>query len=130
LKSDLSFAPLDRLFAKKTERTRTFSSTYAPQAKMNSFSVIEQNMKMIHFSEGQTQQWKFFDVSKDPGEMHDLVRSDGSRLNSMNAQGLQKLLQDHRTYAEAIHNQHRPPDLNEEQNEMLKSLGYVQGNHQ
>jgi membrane-anchored protein YejM (alkaline phosphatase superfamily) len=128
LKADISFAPLDRLFTRKTDRARTFSSTYTPQAKINSFSVIEQNMKLMHFYQGRNQLWKFYDLIQDPREMQDLVKSNSDRFNSIPVQRIRKLLEDHRNQVEGLHNKHHAPILNEEESEMLKSLGYVQGN--
>jgi hypothetical protein len=85
-------------------------------------------MKLIHFQEEQDQQWKYYDLSQDPHEMRDLVKTKKHRFDSSHVQGLRKLLEDHRNQAEGVHTKHRAPVLDEEMNDMLKSLGYVQGN--
>ncbi|HSP06088.1 MAG TPA: sulfatase [Acidobacteriota bacterium] len=125
LKSYVTFSPIDRLFSKNTSLPRTFSCTYAPQAFVNSFSMVEGRTKLINSPDRTGRQWEMYDLAQDPGETHNLANPD--RLNTAEIRTLRAILEDHRNRAEAVHKEYQGPVLNEEDRDMLRALHYVQG---
>jgi arylsulfatase A-like enzyme len=111
-------------------RPRTFCSTYAPEARRNSFAMVEGNLKFIHVPERQKMPWEIYNLAKDPGEQSNLAVSDPHFFYSNESRRLRKELSEFRHEAEEAHSRRKNPVLDIEQQEILRGLGYVTGDDQ
>lgn len=127
LKYDLTWSPIDRFRTKPVNRVRTFGSTYAPEAGVNTFSMIEQDLKFIHAPKKQKSPWEIYNLKDDPKEQKNLVVLDPRFFYSNACRKLRKRLEEFRQDAEASHARRKNPVLDPEQQKMLRALGYVAG---
>jgi arylsulfatase A-like enzyme len=127
LKHYISWSPIDWLTSKPVPRSQTFTATYAPEARVNSFSMVSENMKLIHTPNKSKWQWEAYDLKVDPGERRNLAAKDPTRFNSPEISKLRAILEDYRRDAEAAHGRRVNPKLSEEEQRMLGTLGYTQG---
>lgn len=125
LKRYVSRSPVDWLLSPRLNRTRTYAATYAPEARVNSFGMIDGNIKLIDSPNREKWKWEAYDLAKDPGERKNLVSVDPDRFNGAEVAALRRDLEVFRTKAEAAHSQWRSPNLTDEQREMLRGLGYL-----
>ncbi len=121
----LSRSPIDWVISGKPNRQWTFASTYRPEATHNAFSVTNGDIKVIHTPTKSHSQWEAYDLIQDPVEKKNLVRTDPKRYKSFSM--LRALVEAHRREAEAAHSNREAPSLSEEEEEMLRTLGYVAG---
>ena len=121
----LSRSPIDWALSKDVQRERIFSYTFAPEAKVNSFSVTDLKTKVIHTPDKRVWQWEAYDLKDDPLEKKNLAKFEPDRFEKMTT--LRNLLEAWRTEAEAAHSKMQNPILDERQKEMLRNLGYVSG---
>jgi arylsulfatase A-like enzyme len=127
LKHYVSWSPIDWLTSKPVPRIQTFTATYAPEARVNSFSMVYENMKLIHTPNKSKWQWEAYDLKADPNERKNLAAKDRDRFNSPEISKLRQILEDYRRDAEAAHGKRVNPKLSEEEQRMLGTLGYTQG---
>jgi arylsulfatase A-like enzyme len=125
LKHYVSWSPIDWLTSKPVPRSNTFTATYAPEARVNSFSMVYENMKLIHTPNKSKWQWEAYDLKTDPNERKNLAAKDPDRFNSPEIKNLRRILEDYRRDAEAAHGKRVNPKLDTQEQEMLKSLGYA-----
>src|SRR5262245_26069977 len=125
LKHYISWSPIDWLTSKPVPRTATFTATYAPEARVNSFSMVYENMKLIHTPNKSKWQWEAYDLKADPFERKNLAAKDPDRFNSPEISKLRGILEDYRRDAESAHSKRVNPKLDTQEQEMLKSLGYA-----
>lgn len=125
LKHYVSWSPIDWLTSKPVPRVNTFTATYAPEARVNSFSMVYENMKLIHTPNKSKWQWEAYDLKADPNERKNLAAKDPDRFNSPEISKLREILEDYRRDAEAAHGKRVNPKLDTQEQEMLKSLGYA-----
>ncbi len=125
LKHYISWSPIDWLTSKPVPRSQTFSATYAPEARVNSFSMVSDNLKLIHTPNKSKWQWEAYDLKADPGERKNLAARNPDRFNSPEISKLRAILEDYRREAEAAHGKRVNPKLDIQEQEMLKSLGYA-----
>jgi arylsulfatase A-like enzyme len=125
LKHYVSWSPIDWLTSKPVPRVNTFTATYAPEARVNSFSMVYENMKLIHTPNKSKWQWEAYDLKTDPNERKNLAAKDPDRFNSPEIKNLRRILEDYRRDAEAAHGKRVNPKLDTQEQEMLKSLGYA-----
>jgi arylsulfatase A-like enzyme len=127
LKHYISWSPIDWISSAEVKRPATFSATYAPEARVNSFAMVYENMKLIHTPNKSKWQWEAYDLKQDPGERKNLAAKDVDRFNSKEVSLLRGLLEDFRREAEAAHGRRTNPTLDPEQRKMLHDLGYIGG---
>jgi arylsulfatase A-like enzyme len=127
LKHYVSWSPIDWLTSKPVPRSSTFTATYAPEARVNSFSMVYENMKLIHTPNKSKWQWEVYDLKADPYERKNLAAKDPDRFNSPEISKLRGILEDYRREAESAHGKRVNPKLSEEEQRMLGTLGYTQG---
>lgn len=127
LKHELSRSPVDWWFSKRPERARTFTATYAPEAKVNSFSMVDGWTKLIHTPNKEKRQWEMYDLNSDSKERKNLALTDPARFDSPTTSLLRGFLEEFRRDAEEAHSHRKNPNLDEEQRGMLRGLGYVSG---
>ena len=125
LRRSVSWSPIDWLLASRGQRNWTFSATYMPEAVQNSFSVTNGTMKMIHTPGRKSREWEAYDLSADPFEKRNLARYDRKKFNSL--ENLRAVLEAYRKEAEAAHDNWKNPELTEEEQQVLRNLGYVGG---
>ncbi|MCI0614458.1 sulfatase-like hydrolase/transferase, partial [bacterium] len=125
LKHYISWSPIDWFTSKRVPRSQTFTATYAPEARVNSFSMVYENMKLIRTPNKSRWQWEAYDLKADPGERRNLAAREPDRFNSPEILNLRKILEDYRRDAEAAHGKRVNPKLDTEQRDMLKALGYA-----
>ncbi|MGH9856771.1 MAG: sulfatase family protein, partial [Acidobacteriota bacterium] len=125
LKHYLSRSPIDWALTPKLKRQWTFSCTFRPEATHNAFSVTNGDIKVIHTPTKSRAQWEAYDLINDPLEKKNLARVDRERFNKLTT--LRGLLEAHRHEAEAAHSNREAPSLSEEEEEMMRTLGYVAG---
>jgi arylsulfatase A-like enzyme len=130
LKHYVSWSPIDWLTSKAVPRSNTFTATYAPEARVNSFSMVYENMKLIHTPNKSKWQWEAYDLKADPNERKNLAAKDADRFNSPEISKLRGILEEYRRDAEAAHKRRKAPEMNEETIEILKSLNYTTGEDQ
>ena len=130
LKKYLSWSPIDQLTADKTTRTKTFISTFAPEARLNTFSIVEGNLKLIHTPKRERRPWEMYDLVKDPREKKNLARQKSGLFQEANVNEMRGALEEFRKASEKAHSQRKQQELDPDQIEMLESLGYVQGDAQ
>jgi arylsulfatase A-like enzyme len=128
LRRTVSRSPVDWLFASRIDRKWTFSATYAPEAAQNSYSITDGRWKMIHAPNRRSREWEAYDLSADALEKRNLARFDRKKFASLYY--LRSLLESFRKEAEAAHNRRRNPGLTEEEQHVLRNLGYVGGEEQ
>jgi arylsulfatase A-like enzyme len=126
LKRYISRSPIDRLFSRKIERQWSYACTFRPEASNNSFSVTNGKIKLINTPTIRFEQWEAYDLVKDPIEKQNLARTDPEQFQKLAS--LRALLQNHRQEAEAVHAKRETPQLTADEEEMLRTLGYVAGN--
>lgn len=127
LKHYISWSPVDWLFSKKVERARTFTATYAPEARVNSFAMVDTQMKLIHTPKKEKRQWEAYDLLKDAKERKNLAIFDPGRFGSPQVSTMRGILEDFRKDAEEAHGHRKNPRLDEESERMMRGLGYVTG---
>lgn len=125
LKHYISWSPIDWLTSRSVPRSQTFSATYAPEARVNSFSMVSENLKLIHTPNKSKWQWEAYDLKADPGERKNLAAKDPDRFNSPEISKLRAILEDFRRDAEASHIKRVNPKLDTQEQEMLRALGYA-----
>jgi arylsulfatase A-like enzyme len=125
LKHYVSWSPIDWLTSKPVPRSQTFTATYAPEARVNSFSMVYENMKLIRTPNKSKWQWEAYDLKADPGERRNLAAREPDRFNNPEISRLRAILEDYRRDAEAAHGKRVNPNLDTEQRDMLKALGYA-----
>jgi arylsulfatase A-like enzyme len=125
LKRYVSWSPVDFLFTRKPDRSRTFIATFAPQGRSNSFAMIHQDLKLIETRTKSDWKWEAYDLKTDPAELRDLTRFEPARLRSLQFDSLRPLLQEYAREAERAQGSHKNPELSDEQKRMLRDLGYV-----
>ena len=125
LKHYLSRSPIDWAITSKIKRQWTFSCTFRPEASHNAFSVTNGEIKVIHTPTKSRAQWEAYDLVNDPQEKKNLARVDRERFQNLAT--LRGLLEAHRREAEAAHANREAPTLSEEEEEMMRTLGYVAG---
>jgi hypothetical protein len=125
LKRSISWSPVDWVFSRRTKRNWTFACTFAPEAAANSFSITDGKIKVIHTPKKRGWEWEAYDLSVDPIEKKNLARFQPHRFAAMAS--IRGLLEAHRREAEAAHNNRDNPSLSEEEQQMLRTLGYVGG---
>lgn len=125
LKRFLSRSPVDWVLASSVERQWTYACTYRPEATHNAFSVSNGKIKVIHTPTKSTWPWEAYDLENDPLEKKNIARAQPERFRDMTT--LRGLLESHRHEAEASHTTRANPALSEEEQEMLRTLGYVAG---
>lgn len=127
LKAYVSWSPVDYLLSRTPERPRTFTATYAPEAKVNSYAMLNGNMKLIHTPMKEKRQWEAYDLDQDGRERKNLATTDPSRFASPELSSLRGILEDFRREAEEAHSRRKNPELDEDQQKMLRDLGYLTG---
>ncbi len=127
LKRYISWSPIDWLTSREINRPRTYTATYAPEARVNSFSMVEGNMKLIHTPNKSKWQWEAYDLKQDATERNNLAAKDVKRFTSTEICRLRRTLEDFRHDAEAAHGKRANPKLDTEQQKMLRDLGYIGG---
>ena len=127
LKQYVSRSPIDRMMADKTVRTTTFISTFAPEARLNAFSMIQGDMKLIHTPKRVRRPWEVYNLAKDPLEKKNLLRYDSALFEDPHLNEMRGALEEFRKAAEKEQGNRKRLELDPEQLEMLESLGYVQG---
>lgn len=120
-----SRSPIDWVIAKPLNRQWTYACTFRPEATHNAFSITNGKIKVIHTPTKSHSPWEAYDLSKDPLEKRNLARSDPERFKSLAS--LRGLLEAHRREAEMAHRRWEQPSLSEDEQEMLRTLGYVAG---
>lgn len=125
LKYYLSRSPIDMVISSRLKRQWTFASTFRPEANHNAFSVTNGDIKVIHTPTKSRAQWEAYDLINDPLERRNLARRDKERFDSLAT--LRGLVEAHRREAEAAHSNREAPTLSEEEEEMMRTLGYVAG---
>jgi arylsulfatase A-like enzyme len=125
LRRSVSWSPMDWLLAPRAQRSWTFSATYTPEAAQNSFSVTNGTLKMIHTPNRKSREWEAYDLSGDPFEKNNLARYDRKKFNSLG--NMRTLLERFRQEAEMSHNNRKNPELTDEEQQVLRNLGYVGG---
>lgn len=128
LKYYITWSPVDRLFARPVERHTTFSSTFAPEARIDSYSVVDLQTKVVHTPGRAKWDWEAYDLVKDPLEKTNLARFDPKAFAALD--NLKGLLNEHVHEAEDAHSKRQERHLTEEEKGMLKALGYVAGEQQ
>jgi arylsulfatase A-like enzyme len=121
----LSRSPIDWIFHPSVNRQWTYACTYEPEATHNAFSITNGIIKVIHTPTKSSWPWEAYDLVKDPMEKRNLAKVDPERFREMTT--LRGLLEAHRREAEAGHSQRQNPGLSEDEEEMLRTLGYVAG---
>lgn len=127
LKQYLSRSPIDWMISDKTVRSGTFISTFAPEARLNAFSIVDGRLKLIHTPKKARRPWEVYDLAKDPLERKNLARYDSTLFKDPEVNRMRGVLEEFRKAAEKEYGQRKNPELDPEQIEMLESLGYVQG---
>jgi len=125
LKYYITWSPLDRLFAHPVQRSQTFISTFAPEARVTSFAVTDLKNKVMHTPNRQFWKWEAYDLVGDPLERKNLAKWEPDVFEKLTT--LRGLLEQHRKDAELWESEHKHPTLTEEQKEILRSLNYVTG---
>ncbi len=125
LKHYVSWSPIDWLTSDRVGRLYTVTATYAPEARVNSFAMVHEDMKLIHTPNKSKRQWEAYDLKQDPGERKNLASKDPSRFSSPEISRLRGRLEDYRREAEAAHSKRINPKLDIEDQEMLRALGYA-----
>ena len=124
LQAFITFSPIDRIFSRKPQLLRVFSSTYAPQAEHDSFSIIDGNYKLIDFPDRKTHRYQAYDLSRDPDERHDLAELAPAQGNTPELRTALSLLDGYRNHVATIHKRNHTA-LDEEQKNALEALGYT-----
>jgi arylsulfatase A-like enzyme len=127
LKQYISWSPIDRMIADKTIRKQSLISTFAPEARANTFAIVKGNFKLIHSPKRERRLWELYDLARDPREKRNLSRRDAGLFQSTQVNEMRGALEEFRKGAEKAHSDRKKPELDPEQMEMLESLGYVQG---
>jgi arylsulfatase A-like enzyme len=127
LKKYLSWSPIDRISSDKTVRTTAFLSTFAPEARLNGFSIIQDDLKLIQTPKRARRQLEIFNLHKDPLERRNLSRYEATLIQSPQVNAMRGRLEEYRKAAEKEHGHRKNQEPNAEEKEMLESLGYVQG---
>jgi len=125
LKRLVSWSPVDWLFASRFNRQRSFLYTFAPGGRVNSYAVIEGDVKMIQTRRGEEWEWEAYDLEKDSTEMTNLFLFDPARTSSQPFSSLRPALEAYSKEAQDAHSKRKNPELNEEAKGMLRDLGYV-----
>jgi choline-sulfatase len=121
----VSRSPIDWILHPAVIRQWTYACTYQPEATHNAFSITNGKIKVIHTPTKSSWPWEAYDLVKDPLEKRNLAKVDPNRFSEMTT--LRGLLEAHRREAESLHSQRKNPALSEEEEEMLRTLGYVAG---
>jgi arylsulfatase A-like enzyme len=127
LKYYVSWSPIDLLFSHKLDRNRTFSATYSPEARVNSFSMYDGQMKLIHTPDKSSWQWEAYDMDEDPLERTNIARFDEKKFNSQNIVVRRGILEEFRKEAETAHRNQKNGTVSPEEQDMLNALGYTNG---
>lgn len=127
LKHYVTWSPIDLLFSHDLDRNRIFSATYSPEARVNSFSMYDGQMKLIHTPDKSRWQWEAYDMNSDPSERINIARFDEKKFNSQNIAVRKGILEEFRKEAEAAHRNQKSGTLTREQEEMFNALGYTAG---
>jgi arylsulfatase A-like enzyme len=127
LKHYISWSPIDWITSNEVTRPRTFTATYAPEARVNSFAMLDGQMKLIHTPNKSKWQWEAYDLKQDTSERKNLAAKDVERFNNAEVLRLRRMLEEFRTDAEAAHSKRINPKISREDNEMFKGLGYIGG---
>ncbi|HEY4492109.1 MAG TPA: sulfatase [Acidobacteriota bacterium] len=125
LKYHLTWSPIDHLLAKKVDRARAFFYTYAPAGRANSYSVLDRQLKLIRTQQGNEWKWEGYDLAQDPVEMQNLFEKKSPVIKTGEFTGLQAELTKQSEKAQKAFAGHTNPELDEEQKEMLRDLGYI-----
>ena len=125
LKRLVSWSPVDWLFASRFNRQRSFLYTFAPGGRVNSYAVIEGDVKMIQTRRGEEWEWEAYDLEKDSTEMTNLFLSDPARTSSQPFSSLRPALEAYSKEAQDAHSKRKNPELSEEEKGMLRDLGYL-----
>ena len=125
LKHYLSRSPIDWVMTSPLKRQWTYACTYRPEATHNAFSISNSKIKVIHTPTKSVWQWEAYDLVNDPMEKRNIARTDPERFQKMTT--LRGLLEAHRHEAEASHLRRTNPTLTNDEEEMLRTLGYVSG---
>jgi len=125
LKHYLSRSPIDWILSRPVNRQWTYASTYMPEATHNSFAITNGKIKVIHTPTKSIWPWEAYDLVNDPLEKRNIARVEPERFHDMTT--LRGLLETHRKEAEASHTMRVNPNLSEEEEEMLRTLGYISG---
>jgi hypothetical protein len=123
----LSRSPIDKMIADKTVRTNTFISTFAPEARVNMFSMIQNDVKLIHTPKRVRRSWEVYNLTKDPSEKKNLLKYDSALFEDTRLNEMRGTLEEFRKASEKEQGNRKRLELDPEQLEMLESLGYVQG---
>lgn len=126
LKYYVTWSPIDRIFAKPVDRYRTFASTFAPEARLNSYAVTDLKMKVIRTPNRKNWSWQGYDLVKDPLEKKNLAKFDPRKFEDLTT--LKAFLESHVREAEDAYSRRERRNLTEEQKGMLKALGVEGGN--
>jgi hypothetical protein len=129
LKRHVSWSPIDWLISRKIVRPRTFTATFSPEARFNSFTMVDGHLKLIHTPKRSKRQWQAFDLKQDPTERKNIAIKDVTRFKGPEFSRLQAILQEFQREAESAHGKHTNPELSPEDQEMLRGLGYVGGDN-
>jgi arylsulfatase A-like enzyme len=125
LKADLSWSPIHRLDGIKRKRSQTFFYTYAPAGRANSYALLHDKLKLIQTWSDEKWKWEAYDLARDPAEKQNLIEMRSSQTETEKFSTLRKLLNEQKEEGERAFGNHENPQLNEEQKEMLRDLGYI-----
>jgi arylsulfatase A-like enzyme len=125
LKYDVSRSPFDRWMSSPVNREWTYACTFSPEAAHDSFSITNGKWKVVH-TPGKRLQWEAYDLIHDPIEKRNLARLDPQKFSILTT--MRSLLETHRGEAQLANQKRKNPQLNAEEEEMLRNLGYVGGN--
>lgn len=127
LKHYVTWSPLDWILSGKVDREQTYSSTYSPEARVNSFAMFDGAYKLIHTPDRSTWKWEAYDMKDDFGERRNIARIDPKLFEDSKITLRRSKLENFRKDAEAAHSKQMNPTLDETEKEMLRGLGYVAG---
>ena len=125
LKQYLSRSPIDWILSDKSRRAYTAASTFRPEATHNAFAVTDGDVKVIHTPTKSQGSWEAYDLRTDPIEKKNLVRVAPEQFKALSS--FRARVEAYRKEAEAAHAGREAPSLSEEEEEMLRTLGYVAG---
>ena len=125
LKRVVSRSPIDWFLSHRFNRHWTYAATYRPEAAHNAFSITNGKIKVIHTPGKSTWEWEAYDLEKDPNEKRNLAKTNLHRFQTLST--IRGLLESHRREAEARHSRRESPTLSQDEEEMLRTLGYVAG---